>query len=249
MGQADSLLPLIKDVAKAEQAQTLACQSCALYRLCLPLGLHREDLVALDQIIRRRDSFRRGQRLFESGCDLTSLYVVRSGAFKTTVSAKDGREQVTGFYFPGEFIGLDALHLNTYPSTARALELSSVCALPFDKLQMVSKSIPALQHQLLTRLSRALSDDKDLLLSLGQKSAEEKLVTFLIALSTRFSERGFSAYNFQLPMSRGDIANHLGLALETVSRIFTRLQQADLIAVQGKSLTLLQPEALQTKAG
>ena len=106
MTQDRVITPLFEDLAKVEHHHQLACQSCALYRLCLPLGLHRDDLTKLDQIIKRSAGYKRHQILFEPSSTFKTIFVVRSGSFKTTISATDGREQVTSFYFPGEFIGM-----------------------------------------------------------------------------------------------------------------------------------------------
>jgi CRP/FNR family transcriptional regulator, anaerobic regulatory protein len=238
MVQISNIAPLFKDMAKLEHDYSLACQACSLYRLCLPLGLHNKDLAQLDKIIKRKQSHQRGETLFTTEQPFKSLYVVRSGSFKTTISTSNGRDQVTSFYFPGEFIGLDALYQASYQSNAKALETSSVCEIPFDALQELGKEMPQLQIQLLSRLSKELSGDKSLMLLLGKKTADEKLATFLLSLSKRFSDRGFSANEFQLMMSRGDIANHLGLAVETVSRVLTRLQEEGLITITGKQTSL-----------
>lgn len=228
----------IQTCAKNEHQRQIDCEACALSRLCLPLGLDREELDKLTRLVQRQDKITRGQTLFEMHSAFHCLYVVRSGAFKTMLSARDGRQQVSGFYFPGEFIGLDAIFPQRYQSHATALEDSSVCRLPYSALETLSQQLPGLQHQLLTRLSKELSADKSLLLSLGQKSASEKLLTFLLSLSQRFSDRGFSSNQFELPMTRADIANHLGLAVETVSREFKRLQQQSLIKITGKQVQL-----------
>ncbi|HDY85617.1 hypothetical protein LCGC14_0815190 [marine sediment metagenome] len=246
MVQITNIAPLFKDMAKLEHDYSLACQECSLYRLCLPLGLHHKDLAQLDKIIKRRQSYKRGETLFTTEQSFKSIYVVRSGSFKTTISTSNGRDQVTSFYFPGEFIGLDALYQASYQSNAKALETSSVCEVPFDALQELGKEMPQLQIQLLSRLSKELSGDKSLMLLLGKKTADEKLATFLLSLSKRFSDRGFSASEFQIMMSRGDIANHLGLAVETVSRVFSRLQEEGLITTNGKEISLRDIEKIKT---
>jgi CRP/FNR family transcriptional regulator len=238
MSQSDDITPLIDDLAKFEQKHQVKCHDCALYRLCLPLGLHQDDLVLLDEVVKQRQSYKRKQGLFTTNDNFSALYVVRSGSFKTTISATNGREQVTGFYFPGEFIGLDAIHMPAYQSNAVALESSSVCALPYDNLQKIGESLPRLQIQLLTRLSKELAGDKSFMLLLGKKTAEEKLATYLLSLSKRFSERGFSSNEFRLTMSRSDIANHLGLAVETISRVFTKFQDTGLMVINGKDIAL-----------
>ena len=249
MAQTNTVTPLFNDLAKIEHDRNVACHACSLYSLCLPLGLDNNDLVKLDTIIERSQNYKRGHTLFTSKQPFKSLFVVRSGSFKTTISAADGRDQVTGFYFPGEFIGLDAIHQQNYPSNARSLESSSVCELPFSNLEDIGKEMPQLQIQMLTRLSKELAGDKNLMLLLGKKTADEKLATFLLSLSKRFQERGFSATNFQLSMSRSDIANHLGLAVETVSRLFSRFQEEGWIVIAGKSLVIKNTAKLEQLCG
>lgn len=249
MAQLNNVTPLFKDLAKVEHDHNIACQECSLYRLCLPLGLHNNDLVQLDKIIKRSQSYIRGQSLFSTETPFHSIFVVRSGSFKTTVSALDGREQVTGFYFPGEFVGMDAIYEQAYKSNAKALESSSVCELPFEKLQELGSTMPQLQVQMMSRLSKELSGDKSLMFLLGKKTAEEKLATFLLSISRRFQDRGFSAKEFQLSMSRGDIANHLGLAVETISRLFSRFQDEGLIDIQNKAISLRDVERLKQLCG
>ncbi|MBE0439134.1 MAG: fumarate/nitrate reduction transcriptional regulator Fnr [Gammaproteobacteria bacterium] len=249
MAELVNVMPLFNDLAKIEHEHRVACQDCSLFRLCLPLGLQNSDLAQLDTIIKRSQSYKRAHTLFSTGNEFKSLYVVRSGSFKTTISAVNGREQVTGFYFPGEFIGLDAIHQQSYQSNAKALETSSVCELPFENLQDIGKQMPQLQIQLLTRLSKELSSDKNLMLLLGKKTADEKIATFLLSLSKRFHDRGFSATEFQLTMSRSDIANHLGLAVETVSRVMSRFQEDGLIEINGKAISLLNTTAINVMCG
>ncbi len=244
-----NVTPLFNDLIKREHQHKVACEECSLYRLCLPLGLNSDALQKLDTIINRSESYSRNQPLFAVNSPFEALFVVRSGSFKTTTSLNNGREQVTGFYFPGEFIGLDAIHGQTYQSSARAMESSTVCALPYENLQEIGREMPELQLQLLSRLSKELSGDKNLMLLLGKKTAEEKLATFLISLSKRFKERGFSETDYQLTMSRSDIANHLGLAVETVSRLFTRFNDDGLISLTGKSITLANLVDLEALCG
>jgi len=244
-----NIKPLVNDLAKSEHENNIACQACSLYHLCLPLGLHNQDLAKLDKIIQRNYHLSKGELLFDSEMSFKSVYVVRSGSFKTTLATADGRQQVTGFYFPGEFIGMDAIYQQRYQSDAKALESSTVCQVPFEKLQELSASIPSLQTKMLSRLSQELSSDKNLMFLLGKKTADEKLATFLLSLSRRFHERGYSAQYFQLTMSRGDIANHLGLAVETVSRIFSRFQAQGLMDIDNKALVIRDHKALEVLCG
>lgn len=217
----------------------VACKDCGLFQLCLPVGISGTDLDALDRIINRRRPVRRGEHLYQIGEPFEYIYAVRSGSVKTYTPTEDGHEQVTGFHLPGELLGLDAINVEYHPCAARALETSSVCEIPFEELESLSVRIPGLQHQLLKVMSREIHHDQSLLMLLGKKNAEERLAALLISLSERYRERGFSVLEFNLSMSRSDIANYLGLAVETVSRLFTRFQEEGVLTVQRKYIRIL----------
>jgi CRP/FNR family transcriptional regulator len=222
----------------------VACLECSLNEICLPVGLESAELDQLDAIIERKRPLSRGEHLFHTEEPFQAIYAVRAGSLKTYASSEDGQEQVMGFHLPGELIGLDAIARNHYPLSARALETTSVCEIPFSNLEDLSRQLPGLQHELLRVMSREIHDDEQNMLILGQKSAEERLAAFLIGLSNRFRRRGFSANQFNLSMSRGDIGNYLGLALETVSRLFTRFQNDGLLRVDRKHIELLDRDRL-----
>ena len=217
----------------------VACQDCNLFQLCLPVGIDQRDLEELDRIIKRRRPVRRGEHLFQAGDPFTSIYAIRSGSIKSYAPTSDGQERVTGFHLPGELLGLGAIHAGSHPCGARALETASVCELPFSRLEELSTRIPGLQHQLLRVMSAEILHDQSLLTLLGKKGAEERLAALLISLSNRYGERGFSHHEFHLSMSRNDIANYLGLAVETVSRLFTRVQEEGLLIARRKHIRIL----------
>jgi len=145
-------------------------------------------------------------------------------------------------------IGLDAIEESKHHCSAKVLETTAVCEIPFNRLESLSSSLPSLQHQLFRLLSREIGHDEDMLTLLGKRSAEERLAAFLIGLSERFSKRGFSALDFHLSMSRHEIGNYLGLAVETVSRLFTRFHDEGLIKVERRHIQLLDITRLTTIA-
>jgi CRP/FNR family transcriptional regulator len=216
-----------------------ACGSCSLRELCLPYGINEEDLRRLESIVQRKRPITKGQRLFTQGDPLAAIYAVRMGSVKSFTVSQEGAEQVTGFHFPGELVGLDAIADEIHDCTVVALESTSVCEIDFDEIDHLSDQVPGLKRQLMRLLSREIIQDQKLLLMLGKKTAEARLATLLISLSTRFELRGLSSQDFNLSMSRGDIANYLGLALETVSRLFARFQDDGLITVDGRSLHII----------
>jgi CRP/FNR family transcriptional regulator len=227
----------------------VACRECSLNEICLPVGVGPDDLERLDAIIDRKRPLSRGDHLFRNGDRFQSLYAVRSGSLKTYATSADGQEQVMGFLLPGELVGLDAIADGHHPLSAKTLETTSVCEIPFTQLESLSGQLPGLQHELLRVMSQEIRDDEQNMVVLGQKSAEERLAAFLIGLSNRFRRRGFSPNEFNLSMSRGDIGNYLGLALETVSRLFTRFQNEELLRVDRKHIELLDRDRLCAYSG
>lgn len=233
------------DIASIKQA----CSNCSLQQLCLPVGLNKSDIERLDELVKRRRVLQRGEQVFRLGDEFRALYAIRGGSVKTYTLTESGYEQITGFHLPGEIIGLDALNSPTHPCGAKVLETTSVCEVPFERLEELASCVPELSRQLLRIMSRELLADEELLILLGKKTAEERLATLLVSLSRRFQERGFSSHEFNLSMSRNDIGNYLGLAVETVSRLFTRFQQQGMISVQNKYIRLEDMQGLRELAG
>jgi CRP/FNR family transcriptional regulator len=216
-----------------------ACGTCSLRELCLPYGIGKEDLSRLEQLVQRIPPLQRGQRLFRQGDPLKSIFAIRTGSVKSTTLGPEGIEQITGFHFPGELVGFDAIDGDVHDCSAITLEDSSLCEIPFDQLDELSGRVPGLRRQLMRLLSREIQQDQQLLLLLGKKNADARLASFLVSLSGRFARRGLSATPFDLSMSRGEIANYLGLAVETISRLMARFQQDGLIAVESRAVTVL----------
>ncbi len=225
-----------------------ACSHCTLQELCLPMGINEQEMQMLEDMITRRRPIQRNEHLYRPGDKLTAIFAVRSGSIKTYALTEDGREQITGFHLPGELLGLDAINEGLHPCAAKALETTSICEMPFDKLEELATRVPGLQHQLLRVMSRSIQSDEQFMTLLGKKSSEERLASFLLGLSHRFMQRGYSALEFNLSMSRNDIANYLGLAVETVSRLFSRFQSADILEVNRKLVNIKDLGALKAAA-
>ena len=129
------------------------------------------------------------------------------------------------------------------------LETTSVCEIPFERLDDLSGLLPELRRQVMRSLSREIRDDQQMIMLLSKKNAEQKIASFLLKLSARYHVRGYSASQFRLSMSRNEIGNYLGLAVETVSRIFSRFATQELIKVDGKEVELIDLVALMEAAG
>ncbi|MCK5874151.1 MAG: fumarate/nitrate reduction transcriptional regulator Fnr [Alcanivoracaceae bacterium] len=221
-----------------------SCNECSLSPICLPLAVSVDELDELENIMHRGRPLKRGEHLFRASDQFESVFAVRSGAVKTYALSEDGEEQVTGFYLPGEIVGMDGISTAHHMSSAKTLETSSVCEIPFSRLEDLSSKIPSLQHHFFSLMSREIQADRELHMLLSKKSADDRIASLLLSLSARQQRRGLSAQRIRLPMSRYDIANYLGLAVETVSRIFTRFQQQGMLAVEGREIEILNRESL-----
>jgi CRP/FNR family transcriptional regulator len=223
----------------------VACSSCNLRELCLPVGIGEAQMERLDAIVATRRSVPRGESLFRSGEAFTSLYAVRTGFFKTCLSSEDGRDQVTGFQMAGELLGLDGIGTDRHTCDAVALEDSQVCVIPYHQLEDLSREISDLQRHFHKIMSREIVRDHGVMLLLGSMRAEERLAAFLLNLTQRLRTRGFSASSLVLRMTREEIGSYLGLKLETVSRAFSKFQDEGILDVKQRQITVLNPEALQ----
>ncbi len=217
----------------------IVCRNCSLSTLCLPVGLEPEDLDVFDSIVKRSKPLRKGEHLFYEGEVFQSVYIIRSGTIKGYHSTSDGEEQISGFFLPSELLGISGVELGTYPISAQVLETTIVCEIPYEKLDNLCEIIPRLRKQVLMIMGRRIREDQQMKLLLSQKSASERIASFLIGLSERYARRGFSSQAFRLAMSRNEIGNYLGLALETVSRVFSRFQKCALINANGKEIEII----------
>jgi len=239
--------------APAEVISILAlkahCSTCSLRELCLPVGLDANDMKLVDATVRRRTRLRKGETLYRAGQPFSALYAIRLGTLKTTVLSEDGRNQVAGYHLQGDLVGLDGLGTERHGCEAVALEDSEVCAIPFGELEELARSVPALQRNLHQLLAREISRDHGVMLVLGSMRAEERLASFLLNLSRRYHRRGYSSTEFVLRMTREEIGSYLGLKLETVSRLFSRFQDEGLLEVDGRTVKILDLDALRKLVG
>jgi CRP/FNR family transcriptional regulator len=231
--------PMIKETIK------VACSNCNLRELCMPVGLTKEELVRVDELVAIRKCIKRGSTLFHTGEKFTSLYAIRTGFFKTCVNTEDGRDQVTGFQMAGEVIGLDGIVNDQHTCNAIALEDAEVCVMPFDRIEEISREVNALQHHVHKIMSREIVREHGVMLLLGSMRAEERLAAFLLNLVQRLQARGFSKSEFILRMTREEIGSYLGMKLETVSRAFSKFSDDGVIEVNQRHIQIRDAEALQ----
>lgn len=225
------------------------CATCSLADLCLPLGLPSYDINRLDQLIEQRTTVAKGDYLYRAGDAFGAIHAIRRGSFKTHVLSEDGREQVTGFHMTGDILGVDAISSERYACHATALEDSEVCVMPFAHLEELLRELPSLQRNFHRVMSREIVRDQGVMLLLGNLRAEERLASFLLNLSRRHADRGYSATSFHLRMTRAEIGSYLGMKLETVSRTFTKLQEAGHLRIHQRLVTLANPDGLRSLLG
>jgi len=212
------------------------CGTCAFAPVCLPAGYDKAALASLHTIIEHVGPFPPGHHVFRAHDPFTAIYAVRAGTIKTSLVDDQGREQVLGFYLPGELVGLNAIYPAQYPCDAIALDTLTLCRFSFGAIAQLATRMPDLQQQLFRLLSKDIGTSS---LLAGDFSADERMAAFLVGLSRRFAARGYSATRFRLTMSRADIANYLRLAAETVSRVLRRFQDDGLLHIDRRDLELL----------
>jgi CRP/FNR family transcriptional regulator len=218
------------------------CTPCSLFGLCSHGG-------GSEQLSIQSRPLHKGDYLFRQGDKLQNIYVIRSGGVKLLYTGQDGTEQILNFYLRGEILGLGDVEAGIHSCSAIALETTSICKLPYDRLKSVCQSEPRLYDQLFRMASREIAYEQTKMVLLGQKQSEERFATFIIDLATRNKRNGYSHREFNLTMSRHDIANYLCLADETISRLITKFCTDRLLDVNKRSIRICDHGKLSEKAG
>ncbi len=213
------------------------CNNCSLDKMCFPRGLSQEEINNISHVIKPKKTLQRGEYIFREGAEFKGVLAIKSGTAKLVTDDPHGNEHILNILLPGELLGFDGLCNNKYHYSAIALETLSFCELPAKNMDDIFQNIPSLTRELFRHSGEKMNTDKDFIV-LSKRPAEERLAHFLIRLSDRLKKRGFSAFEFTLSLTRQEIGNHLGLALETVSRLLKKFQQEKLISVNSKQITL-----------
>ncbi|GMT39570.1 MAG: transcriptional regulator [bacterium] len=222
-----------------------SCAFCFVRRLCLPVSVDKEEINLIDELVTGRPQLKKSDYLFHSGDKFQSLYALKSGAIKTYGSTRDGREQITGFHFAGELIGLDAIGNNMHNCNAVALEKTVVCELPYKNIENISLQVPSIQQEITRLMSLEIHNDEEMLMAIGSMRAEQRVACFLFSLYRRLALTNKEKSMFRLSMTREDIGNYLGLSLETVSRRMSSLHEEGVIEVENRLIKLKDLDRLQ----
>ena len=230
-------------------SESTHCSTCMMGSVCLPVGMPSSKVAKLDELVKERLRIEKGQPLFQHGIALDALFALRTGSIKTQIIEASGQQQITGFYLPGEIVGLDGMLDGIHSSTAIAMEDSEVCVVKLDDIDEISRYVPSLQHQVRRLMSKEIARSHQVLLALGSMRSEQRLAAFLINLSQRLAALGYSSTDFIMRMSREEIGNYLGLTLETVSRLFSRFAREGVIRVNQREVKILDMAALNELVG
>ena len=223
------------------------CRVCNARSVSVCNAIPQADLALLSAIAVVTD-VSAGQCFIEEGEPAGFFFNLTLGTAKLFKLLPDGRRQITGFVGPGHFLGLAVSA--TYAFGAEAIENVRLCRFPRGKLRALLDDFPLMEKRLLEVASHELVAAQEQMLLLGRKTARERLASFLLMQSRQGMPCGHARYRFRLPMTRSDIADYLGLTIETVSRTLTRLRTEGLIEILLQSeLAVIDPAGLEGLAG
>ena len=217
-----------------------------LKELCTLLRIPATPTMNDDDLLFQHVQFKTGQRIHTIGQPFDTLYIVHSGFLKTVLIDEYGNEQVLSFPMKGDLFGVDGIHTRRYASEAVALSNCDLVLLPFKKFIALGRSHIELEHAMYSVMSRELVREQAMVSMLGALSAEARVARFLVSLSERFAEMGYSSKLFNLRMTRHEIGSYLGLTLETVSRTLSAFNEIGLITVDQRSIGICDVESLRT---
>ncbi len=230
-----------------------ACDTCLVRNRAICSSLDGEEIKALNAIGRRRN-LAPGESLMWEGEDSVLVANVIEGVLKLSTGTEDGREQIVGVVYPSDFIGRPFGSTSGHGVTA--LTDARVCVFSRKDFDAFAREHPSLEHKLLQRTLAELDRTRRWMLLLGRKSAGEKVASFLLEMSERLVEPGCldapdqPLRRFALPFSRQQVADVLGLTIETVSRQFTRLKADGIIDLPSRrEVVIIDREGLAAEAG
>ena len=232
-----------------EERGYLTCSNCRLSSTCLPASPATIDRLQLDALVAGRRLVRRKEALFRRGDRFAAVYAIRAGAFKLCMAAEDGREQVSAFQRIGEIVGLDGIAADVHVCDAIALEDSVVCMLPLSRLEQYARHTPAFQRCLHQVMSREIVREQGMMVLLGSPRAAERVAGFLLDLALAEKMSGPNLSECVLHMTRQEIAAHLALTIETVSRTLTRFVAEGVIELSRRHVRVADWDALRRMAG
>ncbi|KKF88134.1 Crp/Fnr family transcriptional regulator [Stenotrophomonas maltophilia] len=226
---------------------TLDCLHCSVRHLAVCSALSPDEVQALEQVtVSQQVSM--GSTLARTGEERDHVYTLTAGALRLVRTLADGRRQINGFVLPGDYLGLSGSDHHRYD--IEAIADSRVCRVALPQMKAQRSILCGIQFLAGALQQLELDAAQDAALALARLQPAEKLADFLLRLAAREAKLGGDGLRVSLPMGRGDIADHLGLTMETVSRTFTKLRQQGLIALPHLNVVeILDEDGLRTLAG
>lgn len=239
----NSVVPINRVGYAKPSLEVLSCGTCHIKQNCIAklLTLKHEHSY---RVVKNRRVISRGNHIYRDGDESNAIYIVSSGSVKSYIVMENGEEQVLDFYLPGDVFGLEAVGNDKHCTSTISLETTTLCKLPLADLQQKAPC-----KEFLTIISSNLMHEHNLMLMLARKDADGRLASFLLDLFRRIHDYDKGQNEISLSMTRQDIANYLGLAIETVSRVFTRFQDAGTLKVTRRKIRVYDFECLLKIAG
>lgn len=222
----------------------VSCTNCSLDNICLPRGLSQAEVDNISKVVKARKTLQRGDYIYREGDRFRGILAIKSGSAKLVANDQQGNEHILNILLPGELLGFDGLSDDKHGCAAIALETMTFCMMPSEQMDQLFQQLPSLTRELFRHTGEKVLQDRNQLV-LSKRPAEERLAYFLLNLSERLHKRGFSSSDFKLTLTRQEIGNHLGLALETVSRLLKKFQDEQLIRVDNRFIHIKDQNALK----
>lgn len=224
-----------------------ACAECGVRTMAVCAALADDEIGALERIMtaRRLDA---DETLVVEGESRKRVYSLTEGMLRLSMALPDGRRQITGFLLPGDYLGL--ADDEVYTASVEAVVPAALCSFPVREMDALIETYPRLKDRLFRFTRAALRQARENQVILGRLAPVEKLAAFLLALSRRMAENKLADNPVPLAMTRADIADYLGLTIETVSRSFTKLRNQGLIRLPDAHLVeIVDRRSLEAVAG
>jgi len=216
---------------------TSDCYSCCRRASCVAGTLEAGHLSEYNRRVRQTQIFQPGEPVFTEGEPFRGLHIVKTGFFESYSMTEEGEMRVHAFHITGDIFGLESVGNGSHSCTTNALTHGAVCLVPLSLLREDSELGMALLHETLDLMAQTILSDRDLIYSLATMTASQRVATFLLDLVSRMEQVGFRKGELELHMHRVDIGNYLGLAEETVSRVFTRFREEKILCVNRREIT------------
>ena len=229
---------------KNQNTSLNACDTCIRKAHCQAYHLTSNFIEDFEDWMIQKKTYIDGEEVFGADDKHDGLYVVRSGVFESYTMDMEGELQVTGFHMPGDLFGIEKNNRSHYYHYVKALDTGSVCKIPFSVFEEHSNKNSKLATSLINLLGEVLSSNHEAIFSLSKMDAKRRFANFILDMWRRMTKAGFDGDNLKLHMSRADIANYLGLSVETVSRLFTRFQELNILAVNRRLVHINDIKAL-----